>query len=46
MKSLKICPECHSILKVNPVNDTQYCLVCRYWTKIGTARLDSIMIYE
>ena len=45
-KSLKMCPKCHSKLKVSSDGKTQYCPVCKYWTKIGTARLDSIMIYE
>jgi hypothetical protein len=45
MKYLKICPKCHSNLKLHSDGRTQYCSVCKYWTKIGTARLDSIMIY-
>ncbi len=45
MKSLKICPKCHAKLKVSSDGETQYCPVCKYWTKVGTARLDSIMIY-
>ncbi|MDQ1254737.1 MAG: hypothetical protein QG646_4007 [Euryarchaeota archaeon] len=45
MKSLKICPKCHSNLKLNSDREIQYCTICKYWTKIGTARLDSIMIY-
>ncbi len=43
---LTICPKCHAKLKVSSDGKTQYCSICRYWTKIGTARLDSIMIYE
>lgn len=46
MKNLKMCPKCHSELKVSSDGETQYCPVCRYWTKTGTARLDSLMIYE
>jgi len=45
VKSLKMCPKCDAKLKVSPDGETQYCPVCRYWTKIGTVRLDSIMIY-
>ena len=45
MESLKICPKCHANLKVSSDGETQYCPVCKYWTKVGTARLDSIMIY-
>ena len=45
MKHLKICPKCHAKLKVSSDGETQYCNICRYWTKVGTARLDSIMIY-
>jgi hypothetical protein len=44
-KHLKICPKCHAKLKVSSDGETQYCSICRYWTKVGTARLDSIMIY-
>jgi DNA-directed RNA polymerase subunit M/transcription elongation factor TFIIS len=44
-KSLKICPKCHAKLKVSSDGETQFCDICRYWTKVGTARLDSIMIY-
>ena len=44
-KSLKICPKCQGKLKVSSDGETQYCIICKYWTKIGTARLDSIMIY-
>jgi Zn-finger nucleic acid-binding protein len=45
MKSLKICPKCQAKLKLSSDSETQYCTICKYWTKIGTARLDSIMIY-
>ncbi len=45
MKHLKICPKCHSKLKLHSDGETQYCSTCEYWTKIGTVRLDSIMIY-
>lgn len=45
MKHLKICPKCHSELKLHSDGETQYCSTCEYWTKIGTVRLDSIMIY-
>ena len=44
-KHLKICPKCHSNLKLSSDSETQYCSICKYWTKIGTARLDSIMIF-
>jgi Zn-finger nucleic acid-binding protein len=45
MKCLEICPKCHAELKVSSDSETQYCITCNYWTKVGTARLDSIMIY-
>ncbi|WP_196296995.1 hypothetical protein [Methanosarcina barkeri] len=45
MKHLKTCPECHSRLKLHSDGETQYCTICKYWTKVGTVRLDSIMIY-
>ncbi len=45
MKHLRICPKCHANLKLHSDGETQYCNICRYWTKVGTARLDSIMIY-
>ena len=45
-KRLKICPKCHAKLNVSSDGGTQYCSICKYWTKVGTARLDSIMIYE
>lgn len=45
MEHLKKCPECHSKLKLHSDGETQYCSTCSYWTKIGTVRLDSIMIY-
>jgi hypothetical protein len=45
MKSLKICPKCHAKLEMSSDKETQYCITCNYWTKVGTARLDSIMIY-
>ena len=45
MKHLKICPKCNSDLKLHSDGETQYCDICSYWTKVGTARLDSIMIY-
>ena len=45
MKYLKTCPKCHSNLKLHSDVEIQYCSICGYWTKIGTARLDSIMIY-
>jgi len=44
MNKLKICPKCNSELKMND-DDVQVCSVCKYWTKKGTARLDSIMIF-
>lgn len=44
-KRLKICPKCHARLKVSSDGKMEYCSVCKYWTKVGTARLDSIMIY-
>ena len=45
MKYLKTCPKCHANLKLHSDGKTQYCSVCKYWTKVGTARLDSIMIF-
>jgi hypothetical protein len=45
MKHLNICPKCDAKLKLRPDGETQYCSICSYWTKLGTARLDSIMIY-
>ncbi|WP_440955816.1 hypothetical protein ACSAZK_02285 [Methanosarcina sp. Mfa9] len=45
MKQLERCPNCHTKLKLHSDGKTQYCSVCNYWTKAGTARLDSIMIY-
>ncbi|MDY9925017.1 hypothetical protein [Methanosarcina sp.] len=45
MKHLKTCPKCNSELKMNSADKTQYCDICNYWTKAGTARLDSIMIF-
>jgi hypothetical protein len=45
MKYLKICPKCHAKLNISADGKLQYCDICRYWTKAGTARLDSIMIY-
>lgn len=44
-KRLKICPKCHARLKMSSDGKIEYCSVCKYWTKVGTARLDSIMIY-
>ncbi|WP_170943399.1 hypothetical protein [Methanosarcina spelaei] len=45
MRHLKICPKCYTNLKLCSNGETQYCSICNYWTKVGTARLDSIMIY-
>jgi len=45
MKNLKVCPKCRADLKLLSDGETQYCEICKYWTKVGTARLDSIMIY-
>ena len=45
MFKFKICPKCKSDLKTNN-NGIQVCNVCEYWTKQGTARLDSITIFE
>jgi len=45
MRNLKMCPKCHANLKLCSDGETQYCSICKYWTKVGTARLDSIMIY-
>ncbi len=45
MKHLKKCPKCNADLKLRSDDKTQYCDICSYWTKAGTARLDSIMIY-
>jgi Zn-finger nucleic acid-binding protein len=46
MKHLKTCPKCNAKLKMSASGELQYCPICKYWTRIGTARLDSIMIYE
>ncbi|WP_370573204.1 hypothetical protein [Methanomethylovorans sp.] len=43
MRSLKICPECHAKLQTNEKN-IQVCKVCGYWTKTGTARVESILL--
>jgi primosomal protein N' len=45
MKYLKTCPKCQGNLELHSDGETQYCNICSYWTKTGTARLDSIMIY-
>jgi ribosomal protein S27AE len=45
MGSLKRCPECHTKFQADE-KDIQVCTVCGYWTKKGTARIESIMIYE
>lgn len=45
MKHLKICLKCNSDLKLLSDGKTQYWDICRYWTEVGTARLDSIMIF-
>jgi primosomal protein N' len=45
MKSIKKCPKCYAKLRLSSDSETQYCSICDYWTKVGTARLDSIMIY-
>lgn len=45
-KQLKICPKCHAKLRMSPDGKKQICNICKYWTEVGTARLDSIMIYE
>jgi len=44
-KLLKICPKCDAKLKLSPDGKRQECKICKYWTDVGTARLDSIMIY-
>ena len=41
---LTTCPKCNSDLKTNS-NGIQVCNVCEYWTKQGTARLNSITIF-
>ncbi|WP_157209631.1 TFIIB-type zinc ribbon-containing protein [Methanosalsum zhilinae] len=45
MKALKNCPKCSTELKTVESGGIQVCNVCRYWTKHGTARIDSIMIF-
>lgn len=45
MGALKRCPECHAKFQTAQ-KDIQVCKVCGYWTKTGTARIESIMIYE
>ena len=44
MDKLKVCPRCESEFREEQ-DGVQVCDVCEYWTKEGTARLDSIMIY-
>lgn len=44
MDILKECPECKSELEEDH-NGLQLCSVCDYWTRNGTARIDSIMIF-
>ncbi|MBN2488603.1 MAG: hypothetical protein JXA98_06200 [Methanosarcinaceae archaeon] len=44
MGILKTCPKCRSKLKTNS-DGMQVCVVCKYWTKPGTARLDSLIIF-
>lgn len=41
---LTTCPKCKSDLRTNS-NGIQVCSVCEYWTKQGTARLNSITIF-
>ncbi|MCC7576095.1 MAG: hypothetical protein KK926_04565 [Methanomethylovorans sp.] len=45
MRSLKRCPECHAKF-LTAEKDIQVCKVCGYWTKKGTARIESIIIYD
>ena len=44
MQMLDKCPRCNSKLLYESGN-FQYCGICKYWTKKGTARIDSIMIF-
>jgi ribosomal protein L37AE/L43A len=43
MNKLETCPECNSRLNEN--ENIQYCENCGYWTRKGTARVDSIAIF-
>jgi len=43
MESLKMCPECNAKLHTNK-KGIQICKVCGYWTKKGTARIESILL--
>ncbi|WMW22315.1 hypothetical protein RE476_00410 [Methanolobus mangrovi] len=45
MGSLNKCPECYGEFHTD-VSGIQICKVCGYWTKINTARMESIMLYE
>ncbi|ADI74746.1 hypothetical protein Metev_1915 [Methanohalobium evestigatum Z-7303] len=44
MQILDKCPRCKSKTLYESEN-FQYCGICRYWTKKGTARIDSIMVF-
>ncbi len=46
MGLLKKCPECDSELKNDCFGEFQYCQICGYWTRMETARLEPIMIFE
>ncbi|WP_167848864.1 hypothetical protein [Methanolobus halotolerans] len=43
MNQLKQCPECNAHLD-GLDQKIQHCQICGYWTRKGTARLDSVMV--
>ncbi|WP_445474771.1 hypothetical protein ACT9XH_10425 [Methanococcoides methylutens] len=45
MKTLNKCPKCSSRLELEGEH-IQVCNVCKYWTEVGTARLDSFTILD
>ncbi|WP_256622021.1 hypothetical protein [Methanolobus chelungpuianus] len=44
MKQLNECPECKARLR-DLYQNLQHCAICGYWTRKGTARLDSLMVF-
>ncbi|WP_167848814.1 hypothetical protein [Methanolobus halotolerans] len=44
MNQLTECPECNAQMHEADENK-QYCQTCGYWTEVGTARLDSVMVF-
>jgi predicted amidophosphoribosyltransferase len=45
MKRLGICPNCHSEMELDD-RGIEYCKVCNYWTREGTARLEPLIIFS